>query len=53
MGSTLAESPQLPKSSLPKINESPLRCREWINTSDKSCLADGNTRILAAMIASG
>jgi hypothetical protein len=39
MGSSLAETSQLSESSLPKINESPLRCREWINTSEQILLS--------------
>ncbi len=40
MGSSLAESSQLPKSKLAKIKESLLRCREWIR-------ANGSSRPLA------
>jgi hypothetical protein len=52
MGSSFAESSQLPKSSLPKLTN-PFDVANESTLQSKSCLADGNTRILAAMIASG
>jgi hypothetical protein len=53
MGSSLAESSQPPKSSLSKLTNPPFDVANGSTLQSKSCLADGNTRILAAMIASG
>ena len=38
---------------LAKINESPFDVTNGSTLQGKSCLADGNTRVRAAMIASG
>jgi hypothetical protein len=53
MGSSLAESSQLPKSSLPKLTNPPFDVANGSTLQSKSCLADGNTRILAVFILTG